>query len=177
MGQPARLEENFVTDPKSSAEMAPGGFRPCCSPCRNLLPLDPVEDKLVREPGPVGGPHSGSTSPALSRNPTPGPELVPALNPAPVPAPVPAPPASDELFRQFMRAYLESNQGPRQLPAEREQPLKAKVLKVYYGKSHIDCYHFCQQCEDHFETAGATRTNRTPFAASFLRGSISVCWT
>ena len=48
---------------------------------------------------------------------------------------------------------------------------------MYYDKSHIDCYHFHQQCEDHFETAGATGTNRTPFAASFLRGSISVCWT
>ena len=157
--------------------MAPGGSRPCRSPRRNLPPLDPVEDELAREPGPVEGPHSGSTSPALSRNPTPGPELVPALNPAPVPAPVPAPPASDELFRQFMRAYLESNQGPRQPPAEREQSLKAKVPEVYYGKSHMDCYHFCQQCEDHFETARATGTNRTPFAASFLRGSISVCWT
>ena len=76
-----------------------------------------------------------------------------------------------------MRAYLESNQGPRQPPAEREQSLKAKVPEVYYGKSYMDCYHFCQQCEDHFETAGATRTNRTPFAASFLCGSISVRWT
>ena len=161
--------------------MAPRGSRPCRSPRRNLPPLDPVEDELAREPGPVGGPHSGSTSPALSRNPTPGPELVPALNPAlnpaPVPAPVPAPPASDELFRQFMRAYLESNQGPRPPPAERERFLKAKVLEVYYGKSYMDCYHFCQQCKDHFETAGATGTNRTPFAAFFLRGSISVRWT
>ena len=41
----------------------------------------------------------------------------------------------------------------------------------------MDCYHFCQQCKDHFETAGATGTNRTPFAASFLRGNISVRWT
>ena len=155
--------------------MAPGGSRPRRSPRRNLPPLDPVEDELAREPGPVGGPHSGSTSPALSRNPTPGPELVPALNPAPVPAP--APPSSNELFKQFMRAYLGSNQGPRQPPAERERSLKAKVPEVYYSKSHMDCYHFCQQCEDHFETAGATGNNRTPFAASFLRGNISVRWT
>ena len=40
----------------------------------------------------------------------------------------------------------------------------------------MDCYHFCQQCEDHFDTAGATGSNRTPFAASFLRGTISFQW-
>ena len=175
MGQPAHSEKNFVIDFKSSTKMAPGSSRPCRSLCRNLPPLDPVEDELAREPGPVGGFHSGSTSPALFRNPTPGPELVPALNPAPVPAS--APPSSDELFKQFMRAYLELNQGPRQPPAERGWSLKAKVLEVYYGKSHIDCYHFCQQCDDYFETIGATGTNRTPFVVFFFCGSISVCWT
>ena len=40
----------------------------------------------------------------------------------------------------------------------------------------MECYHFCQQCEDHFATAGATGFNRTPFAASFLRNRISFCW-
>ena len=154
--------------------MAPGGSRPRRSPRRsprrNPPPTDPVEDELARDPGPDGGPHSGSTSPAPSRNPTPGPVQVPALIPAPAPAPV----STDELFKKFMKAYLESNQGPKPPPAERERPLKAKVPEVYYGKSHMDCYHFCQQCEDYFETAGATGTNRTPFAASFLRGNISV---
>ena len=32
-----------------------------------------------------------------------------------------------------------------------------------------------KNCEDHFDTAGATGTNRTPFAASFLRDRISFC--
>ena len=154
--------------------MAPGGSRLRHSPRRNL-PMDPVEDELTRDPGPVGDLHSDSTSPAPSHNPTPGPELVPALIPAPVPAPTPL--FSDELFRQFMRVYLESNQGPRQPPVERERFLKAKVPEVYYGKSQMDCYHFCQQYEDYFETAGATGNNRTSFAAYFLRGSISVHWT
>ena len=138
-----------------------------------------MEDELAREPGPVGGPHSGGTSPVLSCNPIPGPKLVPALNPAPIPAsvPPPAPPSSKKLFKQFMRAYLESNQGPKQPPAERERSLKAKVPEVYYGKLHMACYHVCQQCEDHFEIAGATGNNQTPFAASFLYGNISVRWT
>ena len=154
--------------------MALGGSRPRRSPRRNPPPIDPVEDELARDPGSVGGPNSGSTSPAPSRNPTPGPDLVPALIPAPIPAPTPAPVASDELFKKFMKAYLETNQGPKQL--ERKETLKAKVPEVYYDKSHMDCYHFCQQYEDYFKTVGATGFNRTPFTAFFLRGNIIVHW-
>ena len=154
--------------------MFPGGSRPRRSPRQNL-PMDPVEDELARDPGPIGGPYSNSTSPAPSRNPTPGPKLIPALIPAPVPAPAPL--SSNELFKQFMRAYLELNQGLIQPSAERKRSLKAKVPEVYYGKSHMDCYHFCQQCENYFETDGATGNNRTPFAASFLCGNISIRWT
>ena len=40
----------------------------------------------------------------------------------------------------------------------------------------MEYYHFCQQCEDHFETFGATGMNRPPFAALFFRGSISIRW-
>ena len=61
-------------------------------------------------------------------------------------------------------------------PGSCEQPLEACPPDLYFGKSHMECYHFCQQCEDHFDTAGATGSNRTPFAASFLRGRISVRW-
>ena len=107
--------------------MAPGGSRPRCSPCRNLFPLDPVEDELAREPGPVGGPHSSSTSLALSRNSTLGPKLVPALNPAPVPAP--APPSSDELFKQFMRAHLELNKDLDSLQQSASNPLRLRYQR------------------------------------------------
>ena len=51
---------------------------------------------------------------------------------------------------------------------------KAKVLEMYYGKLHMDYYHFCQQGEDCFEIAGATGANRTLFAALFLRKNICV---
>ena len=122
--------------------MAPKDSRPRHFPCRNLPPLDSVEDELARDPGPVGGFYSGSTSPALSRNPTPRPKLVSALISTPVPALALF--YSNKLFKQFIKAYLKSNQGPRQPPAEREQFLKAKVLEVYYGKLHMDYYHFYQ---------------------------------
>ena len=98
--------------------MALGGSRLCRSPRRNLPPIDAVEDELARDPDSVGGPHSGSTFSAPSRNLTPGLELVPALISAPISAP--APNSSDELFKHFMRAYLELSQGPSWPPAERE---------------------------------------------------------
>ena len=112
MNQLACLDEDLLTDLiKSPTEMAPGGFRSRRSPCRNFLLLDPVEDEFARDPGPVGGPNSGSTSLAPSCNPTLGPKLVLALILAPFPTPVPAPAplSSNELFKQFMRVYLESN--------------------------------------------------------------------
>ena len=154
--------------------MAPGGSRPCCSPCQNPSPIDIVEDELARDPGSVESPNSGSTSPALSRNPTPRPDLVLALISALFPAPTPTPVASDELFKKFMKVYLETNQESRR--PERKQTLKAKVLEAYYDKSHMNCYHFCQQCKDYFETAGATGFNRILFTAFFLHGNISVRW-
>ena len=40
----------------------------------------------------------------------------------------------------------------------------------------MDCYHFCQQCDDYFKTSGATEMNCTPFAALFLRGTINLKW-
>ena len=135
--------------------------------------IDPMEDMLVRDLGPIRGPHSGSTSLALSCNPTPGPNLVPTLIPAPVLTPTPAPVITDELFIKFI---IETNQGLRQPPAEREQTLKAKVLEVYYSKLNMDCYYYCQQCKDYFKTAGATRFNLTLFEAFFLHRNISVHW-
>ena len=147
--------------------------RSCRSLYWNLSFTDFVEDKLTRDPSPVEGSYSSSTSPAPSCHPTLGPILVPALNPALALALA----LTNELFKKFMKVYLESNQGPRQPLMEHERPLKAKVLELYYGKSHIDCYYFCQQCKDHFEIAGAIGANQTLFVTSFLRGNISVRWT
>ena len=178
-GQPARLKKVLLTDPiKSFIEIAPGWYRLRRSPRRNLLLLDSIENELARNPGLVGGPYLYSTSPAPSRNPIPGSELVFVLISASVPTPISALalPSFDELFKEFMRGYLESNQGSRQPLAERKQFLKAKISEVYYNNSHIDCYHFYEQYEDHFETAGATGTNRTLFATFFFCGNISMRW-
>ena len=36
--------------------------------------------------------------------------------------------------------------------------------------------HICQYCEDHFATAGATGSNRTPFVVLFLCARINFRW-
>ena len=51
--------------------------------------------------------------------------------------------------------------------------LKVCSPDVYYEKSHIDCYNFCQQCEDNFALVGATGLTRILFAMSFLWNRIS----
>ena len=94
----------------------------------------------------------------------------------PVLAQAPAPASTNELFKQFIKAYLEA-QTPTLVPAEpQKQPLKARFPNLYYGNSHMDCYYFCQKCVDHFETAGATGPNRIPFPASFLSGTVVEQW-
>ena len=74
-----------------------------------------------------------------------------------------------------MKVFIDTTQARDQLEP-RERPLKARTPEIYSGKSQMDCYYFCQQCEDYFETSGATRMNCTPFAATFLRGAISLRW-
>ena len=74
--------------------------RTCHSPRRNPPPGS--ED----EGGPPGAPTKGSHTPTHSS--------------AVSWAPTLALPSNDELFKQFMKAYLESNQGPSQPPEERE---------------------------------------------------------
>ena len=84
--------------------MAPGRSYPRRSPHQNLPP-----DSI-----------SLSSGLAPSHNPTLSPAPVSALASVPVPVLALAPAAINDLFKQFMKAYLEINQGPRQPPAERE---------------------------------------------------------
>ena len=83
-----------------------------------------------------------------------------------------------------MKAYLKNqnlNQNQALFPALIqvelwEQSLKANFFNPYYENSHLDCYCFCQQCEDHFDIAGASKPNRILFATSFLRKSVVQRW-
>ena len=136
--------------------MAPGSRTTCRSPCVNT-PVDPAGE-LDELAGAQGGRSDAGSDEA----------------PTPPEAPPPAP-TSEDLFTKFMKVFMETTQAQAQALAEpRKRLLKARTSETYFGKSHMDCYHFCQQCEDYFETSGATEMNRTPFAATFLRDAISL---
>ena len=74
---------------------------------------------------------------------------------------------SKDDLQQIFKAVLEA-QAPVPVPAPAPAPvvskvpwkkLKARSPNVYCGKFHIDCYNFCQLCEDYFATVEATRTS------------------
>ena len=61
----------------------------------------------------------------------------------------PTPASTNNLFRQFMLAYIENRRPPilAQAPALVEpkiQPFRAKFPEFYFGKSYLDCYRFYQ---------------------------------
>ena len=143
--------------------MAPGSCA-CRSPRVNTL-VDPAGelDELAGAQGPAKRSNAGNDE-APTEAPTPPEASTPPL----------VPPTSEDLFTKFMKVFMETTQA--QATEPRERPLKARTPETYSGKSHMDCYHFCQQCEDYFETSGATGMNCTPFAATFLRGAISLRW-
>ena len=62
------------------------------------------------------------------------------------------------------------------LPELLKHSLKARTPKTYFGKSHIDCYHFCQQYKDYFKTSNTIGMNHILFAAAFFCGSIRLRW-
>ena len=139
--------------------MAPG-FCARWSP-RNNPPADPTEEQneLVSPQGPARRSDAGS-----NEAPTPLEASTPPL----------VPPTKD-FFMKFMKAFVESTQAwDREQAKPRKQQFKARSPETYSEKSHMDCYHFCQQCKDYFETLSATGMNRISLAASFLRGIISL---
>ena len=121
-------------------------------------------DKLAGAQGPARKSNARSNE-ASTKIPSPSEASTPPL----------IPPTFKDLFTKFIKVFMETTQARDQLEP-RECLLKARTPETYFGKSHIDCYHFYQQCEDYFKTSGATGMNRTPFAATFLRGAISLRW-
>ncbi len=88
--------------------------------------------------------------------------------------PVPQDPGANCYSQQdldrIIQTFLHASKG------RSEDQFKAKTLDIYHGRSDMECYNFCQQCEDHFATCRATGPNQIPFAASFLRDRINFCW-
>ena len=140
--------------------MAPGSCTTRWSLCVNLAAyILGEQDELASAPGRSdAGSNEALTSPEASTPPL-------------------APFTSKNLFTKFMKVFMETTQAQTQALAEpRERPLKARTPKTYSGKSYMDCYHFCQQCEDYFKTSGAIGMNHTSFAATFFCSAISLRW-
>ena len=51
---------------------------------------------------------------------------------------------SEADLMRILKIFSETKDQEPQAEIPCERPLKAKVPDVYFGKSHIDCYHFCQ---------------------------------
>ena len=121
---------------------------------------------------PVGDPPGASTKGSNTST------LSPPVSWAQTPAQPPVPSSTEELCQQLLKTYaatvnlLEQNHGS----GPCKKSLKVQFSDLYYGNLHIDCYRFCQQCKDNFETAGASRPNRIPFATSFFRESVVQHW-
>ena len=110
-------------------------------------------------------------TPAASCTSTP----VPAFTPTPTPVLAPAK-YTDAGFYQFMKVFMDIQRCSRTYEGPRESLFKAYFPNLYYRKSHIDCYQFCLQFEDYFETAGAAGPNCVLFAALFLYRPINFRW-
>ncbi len=95
---------------------------------------------------------------------------VPQAPPLPVPQDLSANRYSQQDLDRIIHTFLHISKE------ESGDKLKAKTSDVYRSRSNIEYYNFCQQCEDHFATCGATWPNRILFTASFLRDQINFRW-
>lgn len=78
---------------------------------------------------------------------------------------------SKDEFQRILKAVLEARTpaiAASLLKDPRERPLKARLPDVYRGKIHLEYYNFCQQCKNHFATAGAKALNRIFFVTLFF---------
>ena len=136
--------------------------------CRNAGGA-PTNDNSTPKPTPAV---SYALIPAPAE--TSAPAQAPALTSAPASIPGPPERYTNEDLQNATKLTLElfvKGQEYGQLQANsasRKQPLKARFPNLYYRNSHLDCYRFCQQCEDYFKTAGANKLNRFLFATLFF---------
>ena len=77
---------------------------------------------------------------------------------------------------RILKIFSETKSQEPKVEVSCEQFLKAKIPNIYFGKLYINCYHFCQQCKDYFETTGTTKSNCILFAVLFLHRKINFWW-
>ena len=123
-----------------------------------------------------------------SGTPEPTPAVSYTLTPAPAQALAPAPAfVSDSPGRYTdkdlqratklaLKSFVKGQEHGQGNSVPRDRAHKAQSPDVYYRSLRIKYYYFCRQCEDYFDTAGATGHKRVPFAASFVWDRINFRW-
>lgn len=80
-----------------------------------------------------------------------------------------------KIEKYYMDLFIQAK-VQKQAPQDEELVIEVRFPDLYFGKSHMECFEFCLQCENHFDLAGVTGHNRSTVAASFLRGRINFRW-
>ena len=144
----------------------------CRSPCRN--PASAGKNDLAGAV-PTEGSGTPTTTPVVSRTPTSAPAaaLAPLLTSAAADS---AARYSTKDFQGILKTILEARAPAPQSESFCDRPLKTRALDLSRGKTHMEYYNFRRQCKDHFATANATRLNRLPFAATFLKDWVLFRW-
>ena len=133
----------------------------CVNPSTNLVG---ELNKLAGAQGPVRGSNTGSNETSTKTSTPPKAHIPPFVLAL-----------ATDFFTKFMKVFIETTQAwDRKQLEPRERSFKAKTSDTYFRKSHIDCYHFWQQCKDYFKTSCAIGINYTSFAATFLRGIVNL---
>ena len=142
---------------------------PCACRSPHWNPLSAGKDKLAgaAQRAPINGSKISTHTPAIS--------FVP--NTTVAIAPIASLSSDNELFKQFIKAYLEPQVLGQIVPEIDSKPckqsFKTRFPDLYYDNLHIDYYQFYQQCKNYFGTVGTKRLNKILFAASFLHELVS----
>lgn len=79
------------------------------------------------------------------------------------------------LLRQLIKTCIEQIQNhPAGLKDIIDKPLRPCNLNLYYGNLHIQCYYFCQQCENHIKITRAPEYKSVYFTVGFLKDCILI---
>lgn len=106
-----------------------------------------------------------------TRRPNPSP-ISPGLESAPVSATLP----NNNLFQEFIgtcsdRVQDQAAAAPAVKARKKtsDKLFKASNPDLYYDPLHIECYYFCEQYKDNFETTGAKGYKHIRLTAFFLK--------
>lgn len=76
-------------------------------------------------------------------------------------------------MQSILRALIEARLTAAKFSYKRF--FKARFSDLWKSDNHITCYNFCQQCKDHFATAGAKKPNHISFTIFFIQDCINFC--